>query len=98
MISRALVKSFPCADFYSAVQEAAHKRVPEPRSLDTVAAKLIGAPSFTVPVTKFVKQEVEKNSVDNTKKGKRFVKLAEAVEEQKIKVEDEIATRNIDTT
>lgn len=64
-------------------------RVP---SVDAAATKLIDAPSFSVPVAEFIKHEIEKKSVDKSKMEKRFVKLAKAFEEQKIKIEDEIPT------
>lgn len=73
-----------------------HNFVPEPSGADAVATKLADAPSFTVPVDKFVKHDVKKNSLDEAKMEKRFVKLADAAEEKKIKVEGVILTREID--
>lgn len=62
VVSRALAKGFWSADFYTSVQEARHKFVTEPLTVDTLAAKLVIAPSFTVPVANFVKHEVKKKS------------------------------------
>lgn len=65
--------------------------------VDAVAAKLVDAPSFSVHLTKFVKQEVETNTLHKAKTKKRFLKLAKAVEEKKIKVEGGIPKLRIDT-
>lgn len=44
----------------------------------------------------FVKHEVEKSTLDMAKMEERFVKLAETVEERKIKIEDGILTNRTD--
>lgn len=59
-VKRALAKDFESAAFYSAVEQAVQRCVPEPLSVDTVATGMVDAPSFTVPVAKLVKHEVEK--------------------------------------
>lgn len=57
------------------MEEAVQKRAPEPPSVDSVAAKLVDAPFSTVPVTEFLEQKVEKNSLDKKKMKRRFAKL-----------------------
>lgn len=58
---------------------------------------MIDAPAFSVHVTKFIKEEIEKGSLDKAELDKRFNKTAEAVDEKKIKVEDMIRTKRIDS-
>lgn len=67
------------------MEEVVHKCVPETPNIDDIAAKLVDASSSTEPVPKFVNDEVKKNSLDNTKVTERFVKLAEAIDEKKIR-------------
>lgn len=90
-----MAKGFPSATSYSALEEAVFKCVAKPLSGAAVASKLVDALSFAVPVAKYVKQEVEKNSVDKAEMEKRFVKLAEAADEKKHYVEDGVPTRRI---
>lgn len=65
-------------------------------SADAVVAKLIDSPSFTLPVAKCIKYEVEKNALDRANMQKRFMNLKEAVQEKNKKAEDGIRTRNTD--
>lgn len=58
--------------------------------------KPVDAPSSTVPVAKFVKNEVEKNSLDREGIVKRFADLVDAAKKKKINVEDGIRKRTID--
>lgn len=44
-----------------------------------VATKMIVAPGSTVYLAKFIKQEVEKSSLDKAKMEERFNRFAEAV-------------------
>lgn len=53
VVSRAVVKGFRIAAFYSAVEEALQKLIPKFPSVDAVAAKLINVTFFTVPVASF---------------------------------------------
>lgn len=94
-VSRALAKGFRSTTYYSAVEEDVHKCVPEAMSVDTVAVKLVDAPSFTVHDAKFFKLGVDKNSLDKTMMKKRFARLAEAVELKEVNVADVIPTRRI---
>lgn len=48
-------------------------------------------------MAKFRKQEVEKNSLDKVKMEEQFVELAQAEEENTIKVEEKIPARRIDS-
>lgn len=93
VVSRALSKGFRNAPFYTTVDELLEECVSKPSGADAVVAKLLHAPSFTVPVAKFVGHEVEKNSINKAKMVDRFVKLAAEVEKRKVKVEDGISTR-----
>lgn len=47
-----------------------------------------------MPVNKFVKPEVENSLLDNVKVEEQFVKLVEAVEEKKRKIEDWISKKD----
>lgn len=97
VVTRALAKGFRSAGFYSEVANAVHNCVSEPPSVDVVSAKLVDSHSFTVPPETFVKQEVEKNSLDKSKMERRFVKIGEVVEEKNNKVENQIPTKRVDT-
>lgn len=66
-----------------------------PPSIDAFARGLVDIPSFIVTVIKFFKQEVEKNSLNYAKLKKRFVTLAESIEEKELKVEDGVPMRKI---
>lgn len=96
VVSRALANGFQSATLYSAAEEAVQKCAPEPPCLEAVAAKFADALSFTLPVAKFVKDEVEKNSLNKGRTEEQFVKLAEVVENYKIKIEDGILTKPVD--
>lgn len=96
-LNRSLAKGFWSATYYLAVEDAVHNGMPEPWSVNKVAAKLADCPSVLVPVAKFIKHEIEKNSLDKAKMARRFVKLSEAVKEKKLKTEDRIPTRTIDS-
>lgn len=69
------------------MEDTVHKCVPEPPSVDVVAAELVDTPSFTVPVAKFVTHEVEKNSLDKANMKREFVKLTEAVEKRRLRLD-----------
>lgn len=87
------LKCFRKAAFYSAVQEAVQKCVPEHPSVDAAGAKSVDAPSFTVPMVEFVKHEDEKNYLDDIRMEERFLKLAEAVEKRRVGVENGVLTK-----
>lgn len=97
-VVRAVVKGIQSATFHSAGEGGVHEYVADPWSTDAAAAKLVDTSSFTVTVSKLVIHEVEKRSLHKTNMEEPFVKLAEAVEQRKMKVEDGIPTRRIDTT
>lgn len=94
--SRAQAKGFRSTALYSVVNEAVHKSVPKSPTVDAVATKLVDGPS-KVPIAKFVKREVEKNSLDKAMMERQFVKFAKAAEEKKSKAENRITTKTIDT-
>lgn len=89
VVQRILAKNFRSAFFYSAVQGAVQQCVSELYRFDAVATRLNDAPTFTLSVTKFVKDEIEKASLEKVKMEKEFDKLAEVVREKSTKVEDE---------
>lgn len=94
MVNKALPKGFRSAALYSSVKEVVQKPVPEPPSIDTVMEKLVDDPSFTVPVAKLVKHEVQRNYVDKAKMENPFARLTEAVQEKNMKTEHEIPAKN----
>lgn len=57
---------------------------------------MVDSPFFTVPVSKFIKHDVEKIFLENINMEKRVLELAEDVEKKKINVKDEIPRRRID--
>lgn len=67
VVSIALDNAIRSAAYYSAVEEAVQECKPASPILDAVEAKLVEAPSFMVPVGKFVKHRGKENSVDKTK-------------------------------
>lgn len=97
VVGRALAKGFRSAAFYSPVGESVNKCVSESLSTEAVAAKIVETPASTITVVKFVKREVEKNSVNKIKMEERFVKLTEAVEEKTMRIENGKPTRWFDT-
>lgn len=54
---------------------------------------MIDFPSFTVPVVRFVRNEVEKSSLYKTKMKERSKELPEAVGQNSIKVEEGMLTK-----
>lgn len=78
------------------MEKPVQKRVPESPCADAAQVKIFDAHSFTVPVTKFVKHEKEKKLFHRAKMEQLFVKMAEAIMETKIKVEDAVPTKMID--
>lgn len=57
---------------------------------------MIDSSALTVPVARLINQEVENSSLEKSKMGECFVKLAEAVADKKIKEEASIPTTNLD--
>lgn len=57
---------------------------------------MIDAPALTVPVAIFVKHKVEQSSLGKAKREERFSKLAEAVDEKEIKINDGGLTKRTD--
>lgn len=53
---------------------------------------------MTVPAAKFVKHEIEMNSLDKPETEEQVVKIAEAVEEKTVKVEYGMMTRRLHIT
>lgn len=86
VVNKALTENFRGAMFYSPVEKALHNCVSEPLSIGAVAIGLVDALSLTIPVAKFFKHEVEIEEM--------FVKLAEAVQEKRIKIEGCIPTKS----
>lgn len=58
VVNRAFSKGFCSAAFYSEVQEAVHKCVPERQNVDAVGTTLVGTPFFYRAVATFVKNKV----------------------------------------
>lgn len=96
VISIDLANALQSIAFYSAVEETDHKCVREHPSVDPVVTNLVDAPSFTVPVAKFVKQEVDKKPLKWAMMDEQFVKPAEKVDEKKIMIGDGVPTKRID--
>lgn len=82
-VNRAQVKDVRSATFYSAAEVRVHMCVSDPQSVVAVTIELVRARSFTVPLAKFVKQEVQQNSIKNARMKERFVMLSIAVEAKK---------------
>lgn len=79
------------------VEQAIHRCVAKPHIVDAVAMRSIDAPAFIVPVARFIKQMVEKGSLQKVKMKERFNKLAIAVEEKKSEAKDGIPTTKMDS-
>lgn len=80
------------------MRDAVHKCVAEPQSVEAVATRIIDAPASAGPVAKFIKHEVEKRSLGNSKTEERYSKLAEVVADRKIVLDDGIYTKRMDST
>lgn len=89
------MKGFWGAVFLMA-EDAVNNCVSEPLSVDAVAAKRVGLHFLIVPVAKYLKHEVEKNSLGKVNTKERFAKLTQPVEEKKVKVGGGIPTTIID--
>lgn len=96
-VNRVLAKGFRNTAVYSALEQTVQKGVAEPLIFDAVTTKLVDDVSFTVPVSNFVKHEVKKNFLDGANIEERFVKLAAAVKEKKIKVKGGVSTKRVDS-
>lgn len=97
VVKRALAICLQSDFFYSAVEQAAKKSASESQRSDTVVTRMIDAPASTVPLARFIKQEVEKSASDKDKMEERFNKLDEAVDGKKNKIEDGISTKRADS-
>lgn len=64
VVNRSVAKVFQISVFQIAVEDAVDKYLAEPNVTKIVAPRANDLPSFTVPVTKLVKREVEKNCLD----------------------------------
>lgn len=72
------------------MQEAVQNYVSETQRDSVVVTRIIDAPDFTVSVAKVVKNHVEKFSLDKSNMEKWSNKLAEAVDDKKMKRMDGI--------
>lgn len=68
MVNRALAKDLRSAFFHSVVEEAVHKFVSEPHSVDTVATMMIDATLLPSWWPKFIKNDVGMSSINKAKK------------------------------
>lgn len=97
LVNTVLSEDFRSTAFYSPVGEAVEKFVSAPQGIDAVTTIVIDTSAFTVPVAKFIKHELEKNSLEKAKMKERFNKLAESANEKNIKEEDGILTKKMDS-
>lgn len=97
MVNRAVTKEFESAVFQTALKQSVCKCVAKLHSVDPIAAREIDEISFTVPVARFNKHEVEKSFLKKTRTEKRFVKLAKEGDDKKRKDEDGIQATSVDS-
>lgn len=97
VLNRDQTKAFQSATFYTAVEKAVHKCISKYQSVDAVTTRMIGAPASTVSVVKFIKHDVEKNSIENANMEEHAVKLAEVIDEKRTEEENRIPTMNTDS-
>lgn len=64
VFSQSVAKAFQISAFQTAVGRTVRKSLAEPRVGNDMATRRIDLPAFTVPVVKFVKNEVEKQSLE----------------------------------
>lgn len=65
--SRAVDEGLKTANFQGVMEQAVHKCVVGPHRVEAVATLVIDASDFIVPLVKFVKQNVEKSSLEKAK-------------------------------
>lgn len=91
-----MVKALRGVSFYTVVKQAAQKWVSAPQSVAAVAIKMVDAPTFTIPVSMCIKQDVENNSLQKAKIKEQFNKLAEVAQVKNVKKKDRILTKKMD--
>lgn len=62
VVNRSVTKAFQSSAFHTTVKRAQHKCLAEPHLVNEVATRAINLPAFTIPLAKFVKNDVEKCS------------------------------------
>lgn len=83
VVNTAPGKGFRSVAFCSAVQEAVHKRVAEPYSVNVISIRMIDAPFFTACAAEAINKEKEKGSLGKAKVDALSTGLAEAVNDKK---------------
>lgn len=96
VLNSAVSKAFQSVFVQTAVDHAVQKSVTELHGVDTVTRRNIDAPTSTVRLAKFNKHKIEKHFLENTKMEERLYKLAERVNETKVKYEDRIPKMKMD--
>lgn len=66
-VSRSVAKSFQFVALQTTVEQDVHSSLAEAHILDAVKTRMIGASAFTVSVSRTMKHEVEKGSLEKAK-------------------------------
>lgn len=79
------------------MDQAIHKCVTEPIIVDAVLPRTMDAPFFSVPMARFITQDIEKVPVERNKMVERLVTLPEEFDEQNNKETHGIPTKSRDS-
>lgn len=88
VVSRSVLKAFQLTAFQIAVERAIRNFSAESPVLSDVVSRTIDALAFTVPVAKFVKNEVEKSPLEENKITQYWNTSNKAFVDNKIKAEE----------
>lgn len=80
VVYRAVAKALQTTSFQTVVEQAVHNMVLEPHILNAIATRIIDSLAFTAPAKMFVKNQVEKDSLKQTKMENRYRSMVNVVE------------------
>lgn len=97
VVSRAATMAFQSSAFQTAVKRAVQKFMTKPHVVNDVATRTIDARAFTVPVVKFVKNEIAKRSLEKDEMDQYRNVSNKVVVSHKTKAEDEFPPQRMDS-
>lgn len=91
-----MAKAFKSAPLHTIAQQAVRKCLSKLQKVGAVAAQMINAPVFAVPVALFIRKEVENSSLEKVRAERLLVKLGKPVNGKKIWEEYGNSTKKMD--
>lgn len=97
VLSRSVTKTSQSSTFETDIEKAVKKNLTEPRVMNNVAIHVFDTPAITVPVAKFVKNEVEQHSLENAKLNQYPIACSEPVMGYRTQEEDEFKPEKMES-